>query len=137
MFIGTINGHLLSGLSQDITIQSLNIMQKFNKESYGEKIYVNFDQDISAATTLKIFLLPQSGDEQELTAVLETSDLFVGDRLFLANQFVSFTTTDGQFDYVGHYQKRATAIIGSTKISTDYRRFQILGRSQNQRGISC
>ena len=100
-------------------------MQKYNKKSYGEKIYVNFDQDISSATSLKMFLLPQSGDEQEKTAVLETSDLYVGDRLYLANQFVSFTTTDGQFSYEGEWEKRAEATIGTTKVSTDYRRFRV------------
>jgi hypothetical protein len=112
-------------------------MQKYNKESYGEKIYVNFDQDISTATTLKMFLLPQAGDEQEKTAVLETSDLYVGDRLYEANKYVSFTTTDGQFDYVGKWQKRADAVIGSTKISTDYRYFRVTGQQINRRGTSC
>lgn len=112
-------------------------MQKYNKESYGEKIYVDFGQDISSATVLKMFLLPQSGEQQEKTAVLETSDLWVGDRLYLANQYVSFTTTDGQFTYVGRWEKRGEATIGTTKISTDYRNFRVTGRQDNYRGTTC
>ena len=101
-------------------------MQIINKDAYGGKLYVNFGRDISAATTLTLKLQPEVGADIGVTPTLETSDAWVGDEQFDANQFVSYTITDGMFDnYVGRYRAKATATVGSTVYSTEYKLFEV------------
>jgi hypothetical protein len=106
-------------------------MQNINKESYGEKIYINFGQTLVAATDLTMSLMPKAGPNIDVTPTLETSRLAVGDEYYEANEFVSYTTTDGMFD--DHppqlWKKMATAVIGSTKPATKWELFRLIGRS--------
>ena len=102
-------------------------MINFNKDAYGQKLRVNFGQDISAATALTMTIEPQVGEKQSLTPTLGTSDVNVGDERYSANQSVEYTTTDGQFDvYVGLWRKKASALVGSEMISVDYTQFRVM-----------
>jgi hypothetical protein len=101
-------------------------MQKINVDSFGEKIYVDFGEDISTNTALSATLRPQSGADAEKTPVLETADLWVEDKKLLANQFVSYTTQSGDFDdWVGTWQIKAVATLPSMTISTEYVKFVV------------
>jgi DNA primase len=99
-------------------------MQRINKDAYGQKIYIDFNQNVSTATTFTATIQPQEGNEiTSLTPTLETSDLRVGDQLYTANQYVSVTVTENLFDdYApGIYRAKATATLSASEvISTDY-----------------
>lgn len=97
-------------------------MQKINKSTFGEKLYIDFNEDISSNTALTMKLQPRSGEVIEVTPTLETTDLYVEDQLHEANQYVSYTTTSGMFDNYapGQYRAKATATLPSKTISTDY-----------------
>ncbi len=93
-------------------------MQNFNQDSFGQKLYFNFRQDISANTALAMELEPQEGDSSDVTPVLETADLYVGDEQFLANEYVSYTIQDGDFDeYAGLWKAIVTATLPAQTIT--------------------
>jgi hypothetical protein len=101
-------------------------MQKFNKESYGDVLYVNFNEDVSSATAFTIKLNPQSGDELTKTGTLGTSDVWVEDQKFLANQYATYTTTDGVFDnWQGKWQYKGIATIAAGDVATPYVDFRV------------
>jgi hypothetical protein len=103
-------------------------MQVFNKDGIGQVLYVNFGQDISTQTAISIKLNPQSGTELTKTGTLETSDLYVGDQQYLANQYASYTLEDGVFDdWIGIWEAKGIATLTSTTVATDYEKFRVMG----------
>ena len=103
-------------------------MIQFNQDAYGQVIRVNFGEDISAATAFTLELLPQYGDQQDLTPTLGTSDADVGDQTYLANQFVYYTTTSDMFPnpLSEIWKKKATATISATVVkATQYTDFRV------------
>lgn len=103
-------------------------MTAFNLDGIGQVIRVNFNQDISTATAFSMKLLPENGDEIEVTPTLGTSDTTVDDQTYLANEFVEYTTTDGLFDDggAGRWQKKATATLASSTPATNYELFRVM-----------
>ena len=102
-------------------------MINFNKDAYGQKIRVNFGQDISSASAFTMTIEPRVGEEQNLTPTLGTSDVNVGDERYLQNQYVEYTITDGQFDdYEGIWRKKATALVGTEMIAVEYDQFRVM-----------
>jgi hypothetical protein len=59
---------------------------------------------------------PERGDKVEVTPVLGTTEIQVGDETFLANRYVSHTITSGQLEYVGKWKMKATAKLSSTEV---------------------
>jgi len=98
-------------------------MVSYNVKSYGEKIRVNFNTDISSASTYSMIIEPESGDEQALTPTLGTSNVTVGDETLVANQYVEYTTTENQFlDFIGRYRVKAAY----DAIWSDYILFRVM-----------
>lgn len=102
-------------------------MQNFNKDDVGAKLYINFSEDISTATSYDMTILPERGPVQKVTPTLGTSAVVVGNKDFLANQYVYYALTAEQFENrVGRAQAKAKATFSSTDIrSTDYVMFRI------------
>jgi hypothetical protein len=110
-------------------------MINFNIDAYGGTLRVNFGEDISSATAFTMEIQPQVGDKQSLTPTLGTSDVWVGDEKYLANQYVEYTITANQFktgqdangEEIGQvWRKKATATISSTDVrATQYSQFRV------------
>ena len=111
-------------------------MQNFNKDGFGQKLYINFNQDVSTATAFEVKLQPEVGQTLERTGVLETSDLYVGDEKYLANEFVSYTIQDGDFTQtddlgtpsftkVGRWRAKCVATLPGSTIATDFELFRV------------
>ena len=102
-------------------------MINFNQNSFGQKLRVNFGQDISTATLLEMKIEPESGDEIDKTPTLGTADVEVGDETFEADQYVEYETEEGDFeDYTGRYRVKAIATLPTETISTDYVLFRVM-----------
>lgn len=87
-------------------------MINFNKDASGQKLRVNFNQDISSGSIFKMYMEPQiNGEVREISpAVLGTSDVMVGDEKFLANQYLEYTIQADDFeDYTGIWRVKGTA----------------------------
>lgn len=105
-------------------------MQIVNKEGYGEKIYLNFGLDISSNTALTMTIEPEKGSDIDVTPTLETADTWVNDQLYEANQFVSYTITDGMFDDFDienaiRCRMKGTATVGSAVYTAEYKYLQV------------
>jgi len=102
-------------------------MPELNKDEYGQILTVNFATDLSTATELKMYIQPKYGEELEKTATLGTVNISVGDENYLANQYIVYTTQDGDIDQSGQWRKKGTAQMNSTtKNTTDYTHFTVL-----------
>lgn len=103
----------------------------YNKDEYGKKIYVNFGEDISTATELTLILEPMIGDSKEKTTsdgvAVGTSNVDVDDQTYIANEYIEYTTADGDLDYAGQWRKKGKAQLSSTNlVVTDYEKFTVL-----------
>jgi hypothetical protein len=101
-------------------------MQIISQDEEGQKLYLDFGIDILSNTALTMNFEPKVGDDIDVTPTLETSNLWVGDKQFLANQFVSYTVTTDMFsDYTGKWRMKATATVSGVIYSTQYVDFQV------------
>lgn len=109
-------------------------MPNFNKNSFGQFIRVNFNQNIVSNTKLEMKLEPQTrGDIKNLVPVLGVVDVNVDDEKFKANEYVEFKTLEDTFkqdgsdgDAVGRWRVKAIATLTTQTISTDYTFFRVL-----------
>ncbi len=101
-------------------------MPKYNIGASGQKLRVNFNQNISTATSYSLEIVPREGDKFEKTPTLGTSDTIVDDQTFLANKFVEYTILADDLVYVGQYEMKATAVLPSETVVTDYTRFRVM-----------
>lgn len=90
-------------------------MQTVNQDAHGGKLYYNFGLDISSNTELKIEFQPEVGSGiEEKTPTLETSNVWVGDVVYMANEFVSYTITEDMFQaYTGRWRMKAQATVAA------------------------
>ena len=101
----------------------------YNQLEYGQLIYVNFGEDISAATELTIILEPKVGDTIDTTTgvTLGTANIDVNDETYLANQYIKYTIQENDLDYAGLWRKKGKAKISATNlIISDYTQFTVL-----------
>jgi len=113
-------------------------MPLFNRQAFGQTVYVNFNQDISTATQFEMELQPQftgqnfENDQDErrarliVTPILGTVDVKVDDQLFLANEYVEYVTKENDFRDDGRWRKKAKAVLVSETIVTNYTFFRIM-----------
>jgi hypothetical protein len=102
-------------------------MISYNKDASGQKLRVNFNENISAATAFAMTLEPTVGEKLEVTPTLGTSNVVVGDETFLANEYVEYAVTADMFDYVGRWRAKAEATVSPGEVATDYRFFRVMG----------
>lgn len=87
----------------------------FLADEYGQKVYVNLGEDLSAATDLKIHLIPEIGEIKEKTATLGTTNITVDDEDFIANEYLEYTTLSGDLDFTGLWKARAFANLTASR----------------------
>jgi len=100
----------------------------FNKGEYGSVLRVNLDTDISAGTSLTVYLEPQRGDEKTFTTnvVVGSSNVTVDDEGFLASQYLEYTLQDGDLDQAGQWRARGSVIVAGILMKSDYVKFTVL-----------
>jgi hypothetical protein len=103
-------------------------MSTFNEGEYGSVLRINLGKDISAGTSLTVYLEPKRGDEKTFTTnlVVGTSNVIVDDEGFLANQYLEYTLQDGDLDEHGQWRARGSAIVSGELIKSDYVKFTVL-----------
>ena len=101
-------------------------MPNLNKNEFGQTLRANLGEDISNATSYKMILQPQLGETLEKTATLGTVNIVVDDKTYLANEYVEYTTIDGDLDYAGTWRLKGIAKSTGSDIIGDYRKFTVL-----------
>jgi len=102
-------------------------MPDYNYLEYGQVIYVNFGEDISAATELTIILEPKLGTVIEETATLGTANIDVNDETYLANEYIKYTIQENDLDYAGLWRKKGKAKLAfDNLVISDYTNFTVL-----------
>lgn len=104
-------------------------MQNINIDTFGDKLYINFREDISSNTALAMTIQPKDGGEKiEVTPTLGTTKTTVGSVDYEANQFVEYPTTEGMFNDSGEgiYRMKATATLSSRTITTMFTLFRVM-----------
>ena len=100
----------------------------YNYKQIGAVIRVDAGYDISAATpTLK--LTPEVGMTAEYTTgvTIPAVDVTVDGVTYTANQYIEYTTTADELDYVGRWKKKAVLTFSATNIDqTNYEPFRVL-----------
>jgi hypothetical protein len=99
-----------------------------NKNEIGQKIRINLSEDISLATPTLI-LEPQLGVKKVITTgvTIPAVNVTVGNETLNANEYVEYTTIDGDLDYIGQWRFKAKLSFSASDIrSTDYQFFPVL-----------
>ena len=126
----TAQDSLISGTA----LRALNMTElkaSLNTSEYGQTLIIDFNQDVSGSTALNFILEPRHGDNIERTAsdgvLVGTVDIDVRDESFLANQYVQYTTKEGDIDQVGTWRYKAEVQLNSTvKLVSDYQIVEVL-----------
>jgi hypothetical protein len=103
-------------------------MRTFNVNAYGDKLRVNFNEDVSSATVYTMTAQPEVGEELTLTPVaLGTVDVYEGQDLLRANQYIEYVTAINDFkDYIGRWRVKGEALLASGRnVSMNYRKFGV------------
>jgi len=104
-------------------------MSNLNYNEIGQVIRVNAGLDISLSTPTLI-LLPEVGEVKEITqgVTIPDVDMVVGNETYLADQYIEYSTIDGDLDYTGRWKKKAKLDFSNSNImQTDYQKFKVLG----------
>jgi hypothetical protein len=103
-------------------------MGNLNKNEIGQPIRINLGEDISLATPTLI-LQPRLGETKEITTgvTIPDSAVTIGTTTLNANEYVEYTTKDGDLDYSGQWRYKAKLTFSATDVrQTDYQRFTVL-----------
>ncbi len=104
-------------------------MSNLNVNEYGDVLRINMGEDVSAATKLNFIFEPRLGDKKEIIAgvTVGTTDVTEDDETFLANQYLEYTTLDGDLDFEGQWRIKGEATMSATrKVISDYRTISVL-----------
>ena len=106
-------------------------MANLNKGETGQTIFANLGEDVSTATAYKFILEPKLGTKLEKVdadgVTLGTANVDVGDETYLANQYVKYTTQDGDLSYSGQWRLKGEATMSATnQVIGDYRSVTVL-----------
>lgn len=103
-------------------------MTYLNKGEYGQKLYVNMEQDVSSATGLTFILEPQGGKKLEKTSdiAVGTTNITDGDQDLIANEYLEYTVQDGDLTYTGTWRIKGECLLTSTnKLISDYKYIEV------------
>ena len=99
-----------------------------NLNEIGIVIRVNVGEDISLSTPT-LMLEPEYGLVKEFQTGVTIPNVTVtaNNETFNANEYIEYSTVDGDLDYVGRWRKKAKLDFSSIDIQqTDYTRFRVL-----------
>lgn len=103
-------------------------MSNLNFKEVGQIIRVNVGEDISTSTPTLI-LQPEIGIKKEITDGVTIPNVTVETDIetFTADEYIEYTTTLSDLDYVGRWRKKAKLDFSATNIQqTDYLKFRVL-----------
>ena len=103
-------------------------MSNLNLNEIGQVIYVNAGKDISIATPTLI-LAPEIGELKEITTGVTVGGvtITVDNEELLADEYIQYTTIDGDLSYTGRWKKKAKLTFSNSNIEqTDYVKFRVL-----------
>lgn len=118
-------------------------MESLNAYEYGRVLRANMKQDISASTVFEMVIQPEKGKSRNAhklsnrlngaviatnpDVTLGTVDVTVGDVVFLANQYLEYTTKPDDISKSGYWRARGTVAVSATnKLLGDFVRFSVL-----------
>jgi len=106
-------------------------MTNLNKDEFGQVLRANIGLNVSVNIGLEFILEPRIGKALTKADVdgvtVGTNDVVVGDQTFMANEYIEYTTQDGDIDQSGVWRiKGAAQISSSVKAVGDYRRITVL-----------
>ena len=102
-------------------------MPNINKNEYGQTLRVNLGEDISTATDYILIIEPKYGEELEKTGVLGVVNVVEGDETYLANEYITYVTSDGDIDKAGQWRVKGQADLSATnRVISDYKYFTVL-----------
>lgn len=103
-------------------------MSNLNFNEIGQIIRVNVGEDISSSTPTLI-LQPEAGLEKEITSgvTIPNVQVVTDKETFEANEYIEYTTKDGDLDYVGRWKKKAKLEFSSSDIQqNNFVKFRVL-----------
>ena len=102
-------------------------MANININEYGQIIRINLDEDISAYTSLKIILQPKIGETVESESpTLGLSNVIEDDKAYLKNEYIEYTTQNGDITEAGLWRAKAEVTFADRKLISDYKLFTVL-----------
>lgn len=106
-------------------------MAELNKDEYGQVVRANIGIDVSTNTALTFVLEPRVGTKLEKViadgVVVGAVNVVVGDQTFQANEYLEYTTKDGDICKSGLWRLKGIAQTSPTvKVVGDYRRITVL-----------
>jgi len=104
---------------------------QLNQSEYGQVLRVNFGQDVSSATDLSFTIQPKYGSSIEKTQLsgvsVGTSNTEVGDKTYLANEFIQYTIEPTNLNFSGEFRMKGKAKLSATnELVSDYEYVQVL-----------
>jgi len=103
-------------------------MENLNHNEIGSIIRVNLGYDISLSTPTLI-LQPETGKTKEITQGVTIPDVQVitDKETFEADEYIEYTTIDGDLDYVGRWKKKAKLEFSTSGIQqNNFEKFRVL-----------
>jgi len=105
-------------------------MANLNKGEFGQKVYVNMEEDVSSASTIAFILDPKSGAKLTKTAsdgvAVGSTNITVDDQNLIANEYLEYTIKSGDLEYVGTWRLKGECLLTSTnKVISDYKFIQV------------
>ncbi len=103
-------------------------MSNLNLNEIGQIIRVNLGKDISSSTPTLI-LQPETGLEKQITdgVTIPNVQVITDAETFEANEYIEYTTQDGDLDYVGRWKKKAKLEFSSSDIQqNNFEKFRVL-----------
>ena len=103
-------------------------MSDLNYNEIGSIIRVNLGYDISASTPTLI-LQPEVGTASEITqgVTIPNVQVITDKETFEPNEYIEYTTVDGDLFYIGRWKKKARLEFSTTDIQqNNFEKFRVL-----------
>jgi len=113
------------------SVTGIKIMMTLNNGEYGDVLYAKLGEDVSTATDYNMILEPYVGTKKTKTVAngvtLGTVNVTVDDEDYIANEYIKYTTIDGDIDQSGLWRIKGNAQMSSTrKLIGDYNHISVI-----------
>ena len=98
-----------------------------NKDEFGVVIQFDVNEDIDSYTSIMYLKKPSGAVSGELTVTVGSTTITTEDGdTFTANQYVEYTTVEGDIDESGWWEAKVRTTFSATKeLETDWKRFWV------------
>lgn len=103
----------------------------YNLNETGQKVYVDFNQDISSAGDFGMIIEPKFGEilraDNTSGVSVGAVEIKVGDKTLFADEYLEYTFKDNDLEYAGSWRAKGFAVLNSSRTTiTNYARFTVL-----------